>query len=266
VKYLYLLLDLGTVFFPLLLSFDKKVAFYRSWRYVFVSSLVVGIPFLIWDMLFTKNGVWGFNPDYLTGINIGNLPLEEVLFFLLVPFACLFIYACVSAYCSGMKLQLLNRIVYGMLAVYIVFIAVTGYHGAYSQSVVVSSVVTLLILYFSRRKLPFLPLSFMISLLPFLLVNGVLTGGFTDEPVVWYNAAERTPFRIFTIPAEDVLYSFTLMGLNVWIFEGLKRSRRYPPVGGHSADSRGGVQVYFTPPVSGHGAKYRKGQGKSCAI
>ncbi|MBK9191922.1 MAG: hypothetical protein IPM77_10635 [Crocinitomicaceae bacterium] len=49
-----------------------------------------------------------------------------------------------------------------------------------------------------------------------------MTGGFTEAPIVWYDDLERTPFRFFTIPAEDVLYSFMLIGLNVSIYEWLK--------------------------------------------
>jgi len=220
-KGFYLFLDGVTVFFPLLLSFDKKVAFYKSWKQVFGAGAIVAVPFLVWDGLFTKNGVWGFNPDYLSGVYLGNLPLEEVLFFLLVPFSCLFIYACLKAYAEKLNLEKLNSVIYVALIGYIVFIAVSGYYGAYAQSVVVSSVITLVLLKLFSRKLPFLPLAFLISLVPFLVVNGALTGSFTTEPVVWYNDAERTAFRIFTIPAEDVLYSFTLIGLNVLVFEKL---------------------------------------------
>lgn len=227
-KGLYLLLDLATLFFPLVLSFDKKVAFVKSWKNVFITSLIVGIPFVIWDILFTQSGIWGFNPDYLVGINIYNLPLEEVLFFLVVPFACIFIYECLLAYFSNYKFQKLNSMFFGLVMGYVVFIAVFGYQGAYAQSVIVSGVFTVVMIAIYGKNLSHLPLAFLISLLPFLLVNGVLTGGFTDNPVVWYNDAARTPFRIFTIPAEDVLYSFTMIGLNILVFERLRKKTILP--------------------------------------
>src|SRR6056300_394436 len=104
-KGLYLLLDAITLFFPLVLSFDQKVAFFKTWRALFPAILIIGIPFLIWDVWFTKMGVWGFNPDYLVGLDIVNLPIEEVLFFVVVPYACTFIYACVKAYFPNLKLR-----------------------------------------------------------------------------------------------------------------------------------------------------------------
>ncbi|MDA0986210.1 MAG: lycopene cyclase domain-containing protein [Bacteroidetes bacterium] len=220
-KSLYLIIDFVTILFPILLSFDKKVAYSKSWKYVFLSCFIVGIPFLIWDFFFTKNGVWGFNDDYLVGIKILNLPIEEILFFLLVPFSCLFIYACVKAYLTNYNFKKINVIFYWLIAFYILFILFFGYKGAYSFGVVVSSLITLLLIFWFGKKLTFLPIAFVISLIPFLIVNGVLTGAFTTEPVVWYNDEERTPFRIFTIPAEDILYSFTLIGLNILVFERL---------------------------------------------
>lgn len=223
-KLLYLLLDVATIFFPLILSFDKKVTYFKQWKFVFLAGLIVGIPFLVWDYLFTASGFWGFNPDYLCGFYLLNLPLEEVLFFVVVPFACLFIYVCVKTYFAQINFIKLNVLFYVLLAGYIGFIAAFGYSGAYAQLVVCSSVVTLIFIWVQRKYLHFLPVAFLISLIPFLLVNGILTGAFTAEPTVWYNDLERTPFRIFTIPAEDILYSFTLMGLNVWVYEWVKGS------------------------------------------
>lgn len=221
-KSLYLLIDLATLFFPLILSFDKKVAYFREWRTVFLAGFIVGIPFLIWDYFFTKAAVWGFNPEYLTGFYFANLPLEEVLFFVVVPFSCVFIYACVKAYFANINFQKLNLVFYISIAGYILFILIFGYQGAYAQYVIGSSLLTLVVLYFLKKHLHFLPVAFLISFIPFMIVNGTLTGGFTDSPIVWYDDLERTPFRIFTIPAEDVLYSFTLIGLNVAVFEWLK--------------------------------------------
>ena len=84
---LYLLLMIFSFGSCLVLSFDRKVAFYKNIRFLVPAIVAVAIPFLIWDQLFTEYGVWGFNEDYLQGVYIGKLPIEEVLFFFLSKYA-----------------------------------------------------------------------------------------------------------------------------------------------------------------------------------
>ena len=91
-------MNIGTVLFPFILSFDKKVAFYKNFKFLFPAILITGIFFLIWDQWFTDMNVWGFNSLHLTGYFIGDIPIEEVMFFVTVPYACLFIYECLIAY------------------------------------------------------------------------------------------------------------------------------------------------------------------------
>ena len=216
---LYLLLDGLTVLFPLALSFDKKVAFYKSWKYLIFGFLLVGIPFIIWDVIFTKIGVWGFNPDYLTGINLYNLPIEEVLFFVVVPFACTFIYACVKAYFPKLRLTGFNRIFYAMLVIYAIAIMILGFTGYYSTIAGFLAIASIPILGKLKVNLRFLPLSFLIALIPFFIVNGILTGSGIDAPVVWYKNAENAGIRFFTIPIDDVAYAWTLIAGNIAVYQ-----------------------------------------------
>ena len=97
-NFTYLAIDIFTIFFPLALSFDSKVQFYKQFKPLFQANIVVASIFIAWDILFTHIGVWGFNNTYLTGISFFNLPIEEVLFFFCVPFACIFTFACVEHY------------------------------------------------------------------------------------------------------------------------------------------------------------------------
>ncbi len=206
----YLILDLVALGGPLLLSFDKRVAYYKQWKAFILAALIIAVPFLIHDELFTKNGFWGFNPDHLIGIYAGHLPLEELLFFIIVPFSCYFIYACVKYYLNGLNHQLINRIVQLAVLIYATVLIFTRPEGWYTATIVPASILTLFIWTRSDIKKP-LGLSFLLSLIPFLIMNGALTGSFSDEPVVWYSELEKVPGRIFTIPFEDVLYAFTLI-------------------------------------------------------
>lgn len=67
---------------------------------------------------------------------------------------------------------------------------------------------------------------YAILLIPFFIVNGALTGSFTDEPIVWYNNAENLGIRLGTIPVEDVFYGLIMILLPVMIAERLKS--RFP--------------------------------------
>lgn len=222
--YTYLALNLGTVFFPLLLSFDKKVAFYKSWPALFPSILWVGAVFLIWDEWFTVQGVWGFNPDYLVGVYGFSLPMEEWLFFLTVPYACLFIYACLHAYIprdilAGVARPILKGLVGGLI-----FLAIANSDQLYTVVTFLSLAGWLALELFVWRSnwLGRFLLAYLISLVPFLLVNGVLTA----LPVVWYNDAENFGLRLTTIPIEDTMYMMLLLLMNTHTYEWLMQRRR----------------------------------------
>ncbi|HJW27819.1 MAG TPA: lycopene cyclase domain-containing protein, partial [Saprospiraceae bacterium] len=60
---------------------------------------------------------------------------------------------------------------------------------------------------------------YLILILPFLVVNGILTGTGLDEPIVWYNNAENLNLRLLSIPVEDFFYGFFLFLLTAFFFE-----------------------------------------------
>ena len=217
-KGLYMILVLGTLLCPLTLSFDKNVRYYKSWKSAFLASVIIAVPFLIWDSLFTLNGFWGFNQNYIIGIEFFNLPLEEILFFLFVPFACTFIYEVCKYFFRSHSMRIFNRFFYFTIPVYAILLLCLGEFGYYTLSVEISSAIVLIWLML-KPELRYIGLAFLISLIPFLIVNGILTGSCTEDPVVWYSEAQKVAPRIFTIPMEDVLYSFTLVVANMLLFE-----------------------------------------------
>lgn len=62
-------------------------------------------------------------------------------------------------------------------------------------------------------------------MIPFTVLNGWLTGAFTEEPIVWYNNFENANLRLGTIPIEDAFYQLAYLILIVWIYERNKLQR-----------------------------------------
>ena len=97
---------------------------------------------------------------------------------------------------------------------------------AYTLSVCIFMAVILFILAYRPQQWFFVfLLSFiLISLGPFLLVNGVLTGLLDSvSPPVWYNDEENLRIRIMTIPIEDFFYSFSMLFTSTYIYEFFER-------------------------------------------
>ena len=65
---------------PLVLSFSKKLAFYKSPCRLVLAIMLPMIIFIAWDITAAHRGHWGFNPEYVTGLFIFNLPIEDFLF------------------------------------------------------------------------------------------------------------------------------------------------------------------------------------------
>jgi lycopene cyclase domain-containing protein len=217
---LYLWVILSAFIGPLALSFDKKVHFFTYWKSVFIGILIVASVFIAGDELFTQWKVWGFNPAYVLGIYFGNLPLEEVLFFIIVPYNCLFIHEVQKAYFPNLKLEKLSNYflpVFGLICLLLIIFNWGNYY-----TVTYASTSLLLSLYFYFQKAVWFPrfvVTYLISILPFLIVNGILTGMFTPEPIVWYNEEHIIGWRIVTIPVEDLFYNFSMLLPVIWIHE-----------------------------------------------
>jgi lycopene cyclase domain-containing protein len=92
--YLKILLISGIV--PFLFSFYKPLHFYKKPLALFASILSVVIVFGVWDIFATINNHWHFDSKGIFGIYFLYLPLEEWLFFIIIPFCCIFTWEVVK--------------------------------------------------------------------------------------------------------------------------------------------------------------------------
>jgi len=214
---LYLTLLIISIIVPLTLSFDNKVAFYRHWPALFPSLMVTGALFIIFDIYFARQGIWGFNPRYHSGIVIAYLPLEEWLFFIVIPYASIFIHYVIIAYCpeaffSDKTTIIITLVLISALTLGIILNLQKAYTLVYFSAMIIVLTVTL---FANTDLLKKFYVSFLVILIPFTIINGILTGSFIADEVVWYNSSEITGIRIFTIPVEDFTYGFSLILINL---------------------------------------------------
>ncbi|WP_282135391.1 lycopene cyclase domain-containing protein [Seonamhaeicola maritimus] len=224
-NYLYLLLNLSSISIPILFSFHPKLKFYKLWKPLFISIFISMLIFIPWDIIFTINGFWGFNSDYLLGINFFNLPIEEWLFFICIPYACVFTHYSLLYYFPNLKLPHKHTKTLSYLLIFILTaIIVYNYDKWYT---LINFTLAIVLIYVALKKQPDLLdsylITFLVMLIPFFMVNGVLTGSLIQDEVVWYNNAENLSFRIFTIPIEDSIYAFSLILLNLFLIESFKK-------------------------------------------
>jgi lycopene cyclase domain-containing protein len=223
-KYLYLTINLVSIIVPFLFSFYPKANFSKKWKYVLPAIFITAILFIIWDEIFTQMGVWGFNPKYLSGIYFLHLPIEEILFFICIPYACIFTYFALNHLVERDYLFPHHELISSVLILLLLLMGCYYFNKWYTG---ITFLLTGLFLAFQMLKLR--PrymgrfyFAFIFILIPFFIVNGILTGTFIDEPVVWYNDEENLGLRLGTIPVEDVFYGMLMILASISIAEELE--------------------------------------------
>lgn len=222
---LYLLLDLGAISLPLAFSFYPKANFSKKWKYAWLAILIPAFLFIVWDIQFTQMGVWGFNPRYITGISLFSLPLEEMLFFVCIPYACLFTYEALGYLLIGKFSPTAGNYIVFLLLFFLLTLGILNLGRWYTATTFLGLSCLLLIarIRLPGEKITQFFLSYALILLPFFLINGILTGSWIEEEVVWYNNEENLGLRLGTIPLEDIFYGMLLILMNVSLFERLQR-------------------------------------------
>ena len=217
-KFTYLLIDFFTIFVPFIFSFHPKIRFDKKWKFFFPAVILVALIFIIWDDIFTSLGVWQFNNDYLLGIYLFNLPLEEILFFICIPYSCVFTYHCLNKFYNlkwNPRTEAIFCVVFSFL---LITIGIIYINQLYTSVTMFSTAFVCLVLRFILKVDWFGKATFVytILLIPFVIVNGILTGSWIEAPIVSYNPAENMGIRLLTIPVEDIFYGFEMILLNIY--------------------------------------------------
>ncbi len=210
---LYLIILIISLAGPLALSFEKNLRLYTRWKYLLPAILITMVVFVIWDIIFTHIGCWFFNPMYNSGIYIHKLPLEEYLFFMVIPYACAFSFYAIQFHFPKFKLNeqwttiLTFLIVAGSLITSVLNLDLT-----YTFiNFLVLSVILLLSYYFAREVVQYYLAIYPILLIPFMIINGILTGTGIEQAVFDYNPDVILGIHLLSFPIEDMFYNFSLL-------------------------------------------------------
>ena len=227
----YLFINLAVISIPFLFSWHPKWKFYSTWKAFWPACLLTAAPFLVWDVWFASSGVWGFNPDYLLGPHLLGLPLEEWLFFVCIPYSCVFTFFVLSK--RPVQARPFMRVIIGVLLAVSLTTMIAFNDRLYT--LICSAGLSVWLMWMivnSPTWLPTLMKSLALLSIPFVLTNGLLTGlDFWTYPIlnlipdtvspsiVWYNNLENMGLRLWSIPLDDFFYATLLIGGNVTMYE-----------------------------------------------
>lgn len=219
-KYTYLLINLFSILIPFLFSFEKRIFFFGKLKSLLPALIITGAFFIIWDHLMTVWNVWSFNPKYLTGYYLWELPIEEWMFFFTIPYACIFTYESLNFLLKNDPFSGISKNISSTLSVILLIIVLFNIGKLYTA--IKLSLTVFMLVYVLIENFNFMGKfyrAYLVCLIPFFIVNGLLTW----LPVVEYNDAENLGIRIGTIPVEDTVYMLLLLLMNTCLYEYFKK-------------------------------------------
>ena len=95
-RFQYLLLMVGCLLITLPLELVLGARVYARWRLMLLALLPTVLIFSIWDVIGILRLHWTYNIDFITGIHLWVMPLEELVFFLVIPICGLLTYEAVG--------------------------------------------------------------------------------------------------------------------------------------------------------------------------
>ena len=215
-KYAYLLFN-ALVCIPVLgLSAKYDVKPYRKYYRLLVIFLIISVPFILWDVWAARQGHWLFNDNYTLPYRFLGLPIEEILFFITVPYAMIYVWDVFKKHYKDSNSIFTH---YGLLYVAILavcaLLAIIYWEQGYTRSVALAGAFTSVILLCTSLAYTKIFILFQgAHLVLFFVSNTVLTA----MPIISYGPHSIIGTRIGSIPIEDFIFSFSLVSLSIIVY------------------------------------------------
>lgn len=223
-SYYYLLFNL-IVFVPILiLSFVTDVKPHRHLKALLGAFLFICVPFILLDAWAVHAGYWGFNSNYVLNPRFINLALEEILFFVTVPFAMIYVWGVIRKFVANRQLATWIPLLFLSVAAGAAGALLVWYWDrGYTVAAMVATLIAVVVAGCSNLVFTLRFWVFQIALLVlFLVANRVLTA----LPIILYSNAEIIGTKILTIPLEDFFFNFALINLFLITYNWLDSKNR----------------------------------------
>jgi lycopene cyclase domain-containing protein len=226
-QYEYLLFNVIVIIGPLAMSFEQRIRFFTKWKCSVLAIIGGMIPYIVWDSLVT-NRHWFFNPLYTMDMRLLHLPIEEWLFFITVPYACLFIYENLRVFLPGqyggyhIGKEWIRVVQFSLLPVGILFLR----SGKEYTGLVLVALGAYAFLDRQLHTNLLLQPRTAVYAGAVVLCTTIFNWYLTARPVLIYDPQYQLDIRIITIPIEDYVYGWGHILLVTILYEYLMRRFR----------------------------------------
>jgi lycopene cyclase domain-containing protein len=212
----YLLFNILIILIPITISLVFPRYNISNIPRIIRASVFGSLPILLFDFL-VAGYFWKYNPKYILGINIFSLPLEELFFFITIPFAIIYAWQQFKKitkkeqHTSNTSKHLILQV---LLILLIFYATLTALY--YTAGVLIMTLLVINNTWIKNNLLDKTGIKFIGLVAIFTLIfNWYLT----YRPIVIYNTQVKTNLLITTIPIEDFFFSFILTALVVFTYE-----------------------------------------------
>jgi lycopene cyclase domain-containing protein len=217
-RHVYTGIALAVLAGPLGFSFEDRVHFWTHWPAVASALVLTGLLYLFWDAVVVRRGDWSFNPKFTGTLRIFGLPLGEILFFITVPYACLFVWEAIKTLLPP-GIDWLSIQPMGLYAGALVFVGASWVfrHLGYTVLALLSVAIFLSTLAITHPALAGRS-EFWVWWLFCFVAFAVVNGLYTALPTIFYNPRAIWGIRVGTIPLEDFFYNLGYLGLTLCFY------------------------------------------------
>ena len=225
-NYWYALVLIVMVVITMFLFVKKTIVFFTELKYMIPAILFSGAIFILFNHRLLETGIISFNPSFLAGKYLFNLPVEEWLFLPVISLFSFSVYILITVLFPNFEKPTL------FLVVSVILLLGFAFGAWYSRQKLIPFFIFFLItiylgytIFRNRFKMHLTKfyISYAIAVIPYFLIKVLLH----SLPVVIYNTGYTLGIHILNVPVEEFGYFFLLMLINVTIFEYLKSHRLY---------------------------------------